>query len=247
MHEEAPSIYDRIGVDYSNLRQPDPRIAAPILAALGAAGSVLNVGAGTGSYEPADRPVTAIEPSAEMIRQRKPSAAPAVQGRAEALPFLDKAFDAATAILTVHHWTDKAQGLKEIRRVTRGPVIVLTFDPAHRGTWLTDYLPQLSALDEVQMPPMAEYERWLGPVEISPVPVPADCSDGFLHAYWRRPEAYLDPRIRRGISSFWALPDLDEGLARLREDLATGAWARRYRHLLDWDEMDAGYRLVVAR
>jgi len=141
VREEGPSIYDRIGVDYSNLRQPDPRIAAPILAALGAAGSVLNVGAGTGSYEPADRPVTAIEPSAEMIRQRKPSAAPAVQGHAEALPFPDKAFDAAMAILTVHHWTDKAQGLKEMRRVARGPVIVLTFDPAHRGTWLTDISP----------------------------------------------------------------------------------------------------------
>jgi SAM-dependent methyltransferase len=247
VREHSPSIYDRIGVDYSNLRKPDPRIAAPILAALGSASSVLNVGAGTGSYEPADRAVTAIEPSAGMIRQRRPSAAPAIQGHAEALPFPDRSFDAVMAILTVHHWTDKARGLREMRRVARGPAIVLTFDPAHRGTWLTDYLPQLSALDEAQMPPMADYERWLGPVEISPVPVPADCSDGFLHAYWRRPAAYLDPRIRRGISSFWALSDVDEGLARLEADLASGHWTRRYGHLLDLDALDAGYRLVVAR
>lgn len=245
MPDEAPSIYDRIGVDYSNLRKPDPRIAAPVLAALGSASSVLNVGAGAGSYEPADRSVTAIEPSAEMICQRKPFAAPAVQGHAEALPFPDNSFDAATAILTVHHWTDKARGLREMRRVARGRVIVLTFDPAHHGSWLADYLPQLARLDEVQMLPMTEYERWLGMVEIIPVPVPADCSDGFLHAYWRRPAAYLDPRIRRGISSFWALPDLDEGFARLREDLASGHWARRYGHLLNLDELDAGYRLIV--
>jgi SAM-dependent methyltransferase len=243
----ARPVYDRIGVDYSELRKPDPRIAARILAALGSATSVLNVGAGTGSYEPTDRPVTAVEPSAEMLRQRKASAAPAVQGRAENLPFPDDAFDAAMAVLTVHHWTDKAQGLREMRRVARGPVVILTFDPAYRGCWLTDYLPRLAALDEAQMPAMADYARWLGPVEISPVPIPKDCSDGFLHAYWRRPEAYLDLRIRRGSSSFWALPDLDEGLARLEADLASGEWARRYRSLLDLDELDAGYRLVVAR
>jgi len=243
----ARPVYDRIGVDYSELRKPDPRIAARILAALGSATSVLNVGAGTGSYEPTDRPVTAVEPSAEMLRQRRVPPAPAVRGHAEDLPFPDDAFDAAMAVLTVHHWTDKAQGLREMRRVARGPVVILTFDPAHRGCWLTNYLPRLATLDEAQMPPMTDYARWLGPVEISPVPIPKDCSDGFLHAYWRRPEAYLDPRIRRGSSSFWALPDLDEGLARLEADLASGEWGRRYRSLLDLDELDTGYRLVVAR
>lgn len=240
------ALYDRIGIDYADLRKPDRRIARRIHDALGPAKSVLNVGAGTGSYEPTDRQVTAVEPSAEMIRQRPASAAPVVQAPAEALPFPEKSFDAAMAVLTVHHWADKAAGLREMRRVARGPVVILTFDPAHRGGWLTDYLPQLAELDEAQMPPMPDYEASLGPVAISPMPIPWDCSDGFLHAYWRRPEAYLDPRIRRGSSSFWALPDLDGGLARLEGDLASGEWRRRYRHLLDLEELDVGYRLVVA-
>jgi SAM-dependent methyltransferase len=238
--------YDRIGRDYAALRRPDPRLAAIIHAALGPAATVLNVGAGTGSYEPADRAVTAVEPSIEMIRKRPPGAAPAIQTWAEALPFADASFDAAMAILTLHHWADKAAGLAEMRRVTRGPIVLLTFDPSVRP-WLTDYLPQLAALDEAQMPAMADYEHWLGPVRITPVPIPHDCSDGFLYAWWRRPEAYLDPHIRSGSSSFWALGDSAEaGLERLRRDLATGEWARRYGHLLDRDSYDAGYRLVVA-
>lgn len=188
--------------------------------------------------------MTAIEPSAEMIRQRGESAAPAIQGRAEELPFADRSFDASMAILTIHHWTDQAKGLREMRRVTRGPVAILTFDPAHLGCWLTDYLPQLIALDEQQMPPLDFYGEQLGAVEIAPVPIPKDCSDGFLYAYWRRPEAYLDPRIRRGSSSFWALEDVQHGLDRLAQDLESGAWARRYGYLLDLDELDVGYRLV---
>ena len=166
------TAYDRIGVDYSDLRKPDPRIARRIHAALGPASTVLNIGAGTGSYEPVDRQVTAIEPSAKMIRQRPATAAPAVQAHAEHLPFADDTFDAAMAILTIHHWADKAKGLAEMRRVTRGPAVLLTFDPSHRGCWLTDYIPQLVALDEAQMPPMDFYAAQLGPVEISPVPVP---------------------------------------------------------------------------
>lgn len=238
------ATYDRIGVDYSDLRKPDPRIAQRILEALGPASSVLNVGAGTGSYEPAGKQVTAIEPSAEMIRQRSATTAPATQGRAESLPFSDGTFDASMAVLTVHHWEDQAKGLQEMRRVTRGPVVILTFDPAHRGCWLTDYLPQLIELDEAQMPPLSDYAKWLGPVEISPVPVPKDCTDGFLYAYWRRPEAYLDSRIRRGSSSFWALEDVEQGLASLAQDLESGAWERRYFDLLGLDELDVGYRLV---
>lgn len=148
------ALYDTIGVDYANLRKPDPRIAAQIGAALGPARTVLNVGAGAGSYEPSDREVTAVEPSLEMIRQRPHGAAPVVQASAESLPFADDSFDAAMAILTVHHWADKAQGLAELRRVSRGPVLVLTFDSAHRGNWLTDYLPGLIELDERIMPPM---------------------------------------------------------------------------------------------
>ena len=165
--------YDTIGVNYSDLRKPDARIEKAIARALGSAETVLNVGAGAGSYEPADRQVTAVEPSLEMIRQRGASAAPVIQGFAEDLPFDDKSFDASMAILTVHHWADKAKGLREMRRVTRGRVVVLTYDPSHRGFWLTDYFPELVALDEAQMPRMTDYKAWLGPVEISAVPISA--------------------------------------------------------------------------
>lgn len=241
-----PATYDTIGVDYSNLRKPDPRIATHIDAALGGARSVLNVGAGAGSYEPADRDVTAVEPSAEMIRQRPSGSAPAIQGGAEALPFPDKHFDASMAILTIHHWTDKAKGLAEMRRVTRGPVVLLTFDPVHRGCWLTDYLPELVTLDERQMPAMADYASWMGPVSVSPVPVPHDCSDGFLYAYWRRPRTYLDPRIRQGMSSFWKIEGADAALERLADDLESGAWDAKYGDLMGLEEIDTGYRLVVS-
>lgn len=239
------SRYDTIGINYSDLRKPDPRIEARIGHALGSARTVLNVGAGTGSYEPRERQVTALEPSVEMIRQRGPAAAPVVQGRAEEIPFDDNAFDSSMAILTVHHWSDQAKGLKEMRRVTRGPIVILTYDPAFRGFWLADYLPELVSLDEAQMPRMTEYSRWLGQTRISPVPIPYDCTDGFLCAYWRRPAAYLDQRIRAAISSFWVLGDISAALSRLESDLESGAWAERHSDLLDREACDCGYRLVV--
>lgn len=238
--------YDTIGVNYAALRRPDPRIAALIHAALGQAKRVVNVGAGAGSYEPEDRQVTAVEPSAAMIAQRPPGSAPAVQASAEALPFADDSFDAAMAVLTLHHWTDRARGCAELRRVSQGPVVVLTHDPAVRP-WLTDYLPELVALDAAHMPTMKDYARWLGPVRIMPVPIPHDCRDGFLYSYWRRPAAYLDPRVRAASSTFWMLGErADAGLARLADDLASGTWAARYRDLLSRDSYDAGYRLIVA-
>ena len=237
--------YDTIGVNYSDLRKPDSRIERVVGRALGSARTVLNVGAGAGSYEPADRQVTAIEPSEEMIRQRCASAAPVVQGYAEDLPFDDNSFDASMAVLTVHHWADKEKGLKEMRRVTRGQVVILTFDTSHRGFWLESYIPELVALDEVQMPRMTDYEEWLGSVEISAVPIPHDCTDGFLCAYWRRPAAYLDPRIRAAMSPFWAVGDVSERLGKLASDLDSGAWAERYSELLNLDECDCGYRLVT--
>ncbi len=238
------ATYDRIGVGYADLRKPDVRIAAAIHGALGGAKTVLNVGAGTGSYEPTDRLVTAVEPSTEMICQRKPGMAEVIQAVAEDLPFADASFDAAMAILTIHHWRDKQAGLREMRRVTRGPIILLTFDPAARP-WLTDYLPQLAALDERQFPAMADYAQWLGPVTITPGPVPHDCTDGFLYAYWQRPEAYFDPHLRSGSSSFWAIDDVAARLERLKDDLDSGVWAQRYADLMALDAYDAGYRLVV--
>lgn len=241
---DGNALYDRIGVDYARLRKPDPRIARLIHNALGPAETVLNVGAGTGSYEPEDRQVTALEPSDAMIRQRQPRSAPVVQGYAENLPFADDSFDAAMAVLTVHHWTDKARGLREMRRVSRGPVVILTFDPEFQECWLGDYIPELVARDNAIMPPMSEYERWLGPAEIVPVPIPKDCSDGFLAAYWQRPKAYLDPRVRKGISSFWKIENAAAGLEQLARDIDDGTWRKRYRALLDLQEIDAGYRLV---
>jgi SAM-dependent methyltransferase len=233
-----------IGINYAELRKPDPRIAKIIEQALGSAETILNVGAGTGSYEPADRQLVAVEPSRQMIAKRGSLAARAIQASADKLPFENDSFDAAMAILTIHHWPDKEAGLRELRRVTKGRIVLLTFDPSHRP-WLTGYLPQRAALDEAQMPTMSDYRRWLGSVDISPVLVPHDCSDGFLYAYWRRPQAYLDPRIRTGSSSFWAISKVEAGLKKLRRDLESGEWERRYAELRTLDEYDAGYRLVV--
>ncbi len=239
------ALYDSIGLNYTDLRKPDPRIAAAILEALGTAQIVMNIGAGTGSYEPTDRQVTAIEPSIEMIRKRKPDAAPVIQATADTLPFENKAFDAAMAVLTIHHWPDKAAGLTEVRRVTKGRIVLLTYDPAHRP-WLTDYLPELATLDEAHMPKMSDYEDWLGPVQVTPLMVPHDCRDGFLYSYWKRPQAYLDPHVRSGSSSFWALGDVTPQLGRLAHDLETGEWHRRYADILAQDDYDAGYRLIVS-
>lgn len=238
--------YDTIGLNYANLRKPDPRIGALINDALGPAKTVLNVGAGAGSYEPDDKQVTAVEPSIEMIRQRPATSATVVQGFAEDLPFDDNSFDASMAVLTIHHWMDQAKGLREMRRVTRGNIVILTYDPDFRDFWLLDYIPELIALDEDQMPKLATYKQWLGAVDISAVPIPHDCTDGFLSAYWRRPAAYLDPKIRAAMSPFWALGDIENALQKLAHELESGAWAKRYANLINLDTCDCGYRLVTA-
>lgn len=245
----ARAVYDSIGRGYARQRRSDPRIAARLTVALGGARSVLNVGAGAGSYEPPDRRVVAVEPSEVMLAQRPPSAAPAVQARAEALPFPDRTFDATMAILTLHHWTDRGRGLAECARVARQRVVLLTWDPAADAFWLLqEYLPAFVEIDRRQFPSMAAYGDAFGPgarVEIAAVPVPHDCADGFLGAYWARPAAYLDPAVQAGISSF-AQPGAEPGLERLRADLATGAWHARHGHLLTADALDLGYRLIVA-
>lgn len=240
------ALYDDIAAGYSRLRQPDERIAQKIDRALADARSVLNVGAGAGSYEPADRRVTALEPSAEMIRQRPRRAQSVVRGVAEMLPFADHQFDAAMAVLTVHHWSNPIVGLREMRRVARDRVIVLTFDPSGPYFWLADYLPEIITLDQPVMAPLDLFEHALGPVRITPVRVPHDCTDGFLGAYWRRPEAYLDKAVRSAISTFAKLGDAGAGLNRLETDLRKGAWTRRYGALMTLDALDIGYRLVVA-
>lgn len=243
--------YQTIGLGYSHHRRADPRIADLIDQALGRARTVINVGAGSGSYEPDGRQVLAVEPSTVMIEQRSPGSAPVIQGHAEALPVPDKSFDAAMAILTVHHWTDAAAGLAELRRVSERQV-VLTWDPAVTARfWLVEnYLPQiaeadtgLATLDLVQ----SHLRRGGTPVTVIPVPVPADCTDGFLGAYWRRPDYYLDSRIRAAISAFANLDQhlVERAMGQLATDLATGRWHEHHRSLLDAGTFDVGYRLVT--
>jgi SAM-dependent methyltransferase len=241
-------LYDRIGVGYAAVRREDPSIAAAIHAALGDARTIVNVGAGTGSYEPRDRDVIAVEPSPVMLSQRPVGAAPAVQASADALPFDDDSFDAAMVVLSDHHWDDHGRGLAELRRVARR-VVLFTWDPAtSRETWVvSEYFPCFEDLIPAGYRLEATLER-LGGGRIEPVPIPHDCLDGFYHAYWRRPEAYLDPQVRAGISAF-ALMDpacMEEGLARLAADLESGAWRQLHADLLELDELDGGYRLLVA-
>jgi SAM-dependent methyltransferase len=240
------ALYDRIGRSYIATRGEDPRIAAAIHAALGDARTVLNVGAGAGAYEPRDREVTAVEPSAVMRAQRPPGAAPCIDARAEWLPFGDGSFDAAMAVLSDHHWSDRLAGLRELRRVGRRAV-VFQWDPAFVDAfWLTrEYLPSFApALEDT----FGAARNALGATREVVVPIPHDCRDGFLMAYWRRPEAYLDPTVRANISVFSLLPaaEVDAMVTALRADLVSGAWERRHADLLALDEIDLGYRLLIA-
>jgi SAM-dependent methyltransferase len=240
--------YDAIGQTYTATRQTEPRIATRIWAALGDARTVVNVGAGTGNYEPPDREVTAVEPSAVMIAQRPPGAAPAVQAGAERLPFADASFDAAMAVLTLHHWDDWRAGCVELRRVARKRVVVFSWDPTcRRRMWLgPEYFDHLIDPDVERFPSLAEQTAALR-ARVEVVPIPWDCRDGFHGAFWRRPEAYLDPAVRAGISSLANREaELADGLARLRADIESGAWTRRHADLLERDEIDLGYRLLVA-
>jgi len=241
--------YDVIGRTYTRTRGTDPRIAAAIWEALGDARTVVNVGAGAGSYEPPDRELTAVEPSAVMIAQRPPGAAPVVQASAEELPFEAASFDAAMAVLTLHHWSDWRRGIDELRRVARR-VVVLSWDPTFAGRlWISaDYFPELIDEDVRLFPSLADQVAAVRATRVTPIPIPHDCHDGFYGAHWRRPEAYLDPVVRAGISTMAKRDprELEAGLARLEDDLRTGAWAERHADLLEREEHDLGYRLLVA-
>jgi len=245
----SAQLYDTIGATYTVTRRTEPRIAARVWAALGDARTVLNVGAGTGSYEPPGRDVTAVEPSALMRAQRPAGSARCVAAVAESLPFEDKSFDAAMAFATVHHWQDPIAGLREMRRVARR-VVVFTHDSSDTGWlrrfWLTrDYLPEVADF-LVSRPSLTEQARAIG-ARIEPVPIPWDCADGFFEAYWRRPEAYLDDHIRRGVS-VWARvgPDAEQrAVLSLRDDLASGLWAERNRDLVDLEAAELGLRLLI--
>jgi SAM-dependent methyltransferase len=245
------TTYDRIGRGYAAVRQADPRIAARLEAALGDAETVVNVGAGAGSYEPADRQVTAVEPSQRMISQRAEDAAPVVQASAERLPFEDDSFDAAMATITVHHWDDLAAGLAEMSRVARRRVAILTFDPAPLADfWLIEYFPNAFDIHSAFMPPIERIAGLLGgDVRVETVPLPRRCTDGFFFALWDRPELQLDPKVRRA-STVWHVMEPDEigrGLAALAADLESGRWDERHGHLREQaEELDLGLRLLVA-
>jgi SAM-dependent methyltransferase len=241
--------YSTLAVDYANVRRPDPRIGAQLVAALGAARTVLNVGAGTGSYEPTDREVTAVEPSAEMRAKRHPALPPAIDATADALPFEDDSFDAALAVLTVHHWPDLEAGLTEIRRVTRGPVVIMTADPeAIADLWLSDYSPEYEEVQRRRYPSLDRIAEALGGrLAVRPLTIPLDCRDGFVDAFYGRPEAMLDPAVRRAQSgwSFVAEDAQARFAARLSDDLDLGVWDERFDHLRTQPEFVGSIRVLV--
>jgi SAM-dependent methyltransferase len=241
--------YERHGRTYARHRRSDPRIAARIHAALGDARTVLNVGAGSGSYEPSDRRVLAVEPSATMRAQRPVDAAPAIDARAEALPFDDDAFDATMACVTIHHWSPVEAGLAELRRVSRGPVVVFTFDLHALPAWQLEYLREGVEKELPRFPEVNDVAAALGGrVRIERIPTPGDCTDGFFEAFWRRPERLLDPEVRSA-QSVWALlePGVEQGIVeRLADALDTGAWDAEHGYLRDRESFDGALRLVIS-
>jgi SAM-dependent methyltransferase len=260
--------YSSLAADYAAVRRPDPRIGAQLVAQLGAARTILNVGAGTGSYEPTDRHVVAVEPSAEMRARRDPALPPAIDATADALPFDDGSFDAALAAFTIHHWPDLDRGLAEVRRVTRGPVVIMTADPeALGGLWLADYAPEFHAAERSRYPSLERIAAALGAagsgdaadhacsarrgataLDVSQLRIPLDCSDGFADAFYGRPEALLDPAVRNAQSA-WSFVDEDAQarfVERLRADLDSGAWDERHGHLRTQTEFEGSIRILTA-
>jgi ubiquinone/menaquinone biosynthesis C-methylase UbiE len=240
--------YDEIGVNYSDFRRADPRIEARISAALGDARSVVNVGAGTGSYEPRDREVIAVEPSPLMIGKRPPDAAPALRGVAEALPLGDQSVDVAMAIFTIHHWRDLDAGLAEMRRVARKRIVLLTIDAAKNAEiWtLAEYFPEAMRAEEEKMPSISTLEAALPRAKVEAVPMPSRCRDEFTSALWDRPELFLEPDVLRASSLWHSLEPsaIERGQQRLRADLESGRWDEVHGHLRTLSELDIGTRLL---
>ncbi len=245
--------YDRIGAGYAHTRREDPAIAARLRAAIGDARTVVNVGAGAGSYEPQDRHVIAIEPSDVMAAQRPPALPPAIRAHAHALPLRDASVDASLAVLTLHHWDGtQAAGVRELRRVTRGPIALLTFDAAVSARmWLmADYLPEVAELDRRIFPPPERIAEWLDEdTDVETIPIARDTPDWTLGSFWAHPERVLDPVARSATSGFARLaPNVTSRVVRAVErDLRTGAWAARNGHLRELQTYDAGMRLIVSR
>lgn len=236
--------YDEVAGEYENYRTPDPRIEKAIKQHLKTSRKILNVGAGRGAYEPTDMEVVAVEPSAGMIAARPAERPPAIHGYAESLPFEDKEFDASMAILTIHHWHDLEAGLREMKRVTRGKVILFTWDGTYDEFWPADYFPEIN-IDETLFPSISKLQALLGDIEVEAIEIPHDCTDGFMCAYWRRPEMYLDAGARQAISTFSRIIHVEAGLRRLEADLKSGEWEQKYGQILKEETLDCGYKLVV--
>jgi SAM-dependent methyltransferase len=237
-------IYDQIGNEYSKLRIPDKRIESLIHNEIGSCQNIINIGAGSGSYEPKNYNIVAVEPSKIMISQRPIGSAPVIQAYAEYLPFSDKQFDLAMALLTIHHWEDLEKGLMEMKRVSKRQLI-FTWDPTFTGFWLTkDYFPEILKIDKKIFPQINFIESVLGPLKRQIVEIPHNCTDGFGSAYWRRPKAYLNPNVRAAISTFHKITNVESGLSRLRDDIESGKWEAQNGHLLELESLDLGFLIL---
>jgi len=242
------TTYDQIGKGYSGKRKSDPRLAEQIFSHLQGASRILNIGAGTGSYEPQDLDLIALEPSQEMIAQRKSDAHPVQQGYAEELPFEDNGFSHAMTVLSMHHWSNLKKAFAEINRVATDTFVAITWNPACQPFWLTrDYFPEFFAMDQINFPSLDDFESSFDDVHMHPLLIPEDCQDGFLAAYWKRPTAYLDPVVRRSISSFSKIGDPTQVLQNLEVDIQSGAWENRNRSILEATSIDAGYVIVTGK
>jgi SAM-dependent methyltransferase len=237
--------YDQSAKQYKSYRKSDPRIAERIRFHLQGAQRILNVGAGMGSYEPENCEVVAIEPSPEMISKRINSKSTLIEGFAENLPFNDNHFDCSMAILTLHHWSDIVLGLKEMIRVTKDKIVLLTWIGYENNFWLVNYIPEIVKIDENLFPTLEKLHEIFGDISVETIEIPYDCTDGFMCAYWRRPERYLDPNARKAISTFSRISELQEGLNKLHDDIKSGEWSKKYNHLLEKESLDLGYRLIV--
>lgn len=242
------AIYDNIGINYSGTRRTDPRIAEQLYAELEGATRIVNIGAGTGSYEPENVDLVAVEPSSEMISQRKVGSYRAEQSFAEKLPFADKSFSHAMTILSMHHWEDRERAFREINRVATEKFVALTWDPKSEPFWLTrDYFPEIHETDKSIFPDLEEINEHFDDIKMRPLRIPSDCQDGFFAAFWKRPEAYLDPRVRQATSPFSKVKNLSEGLQRLEADLASGAWVKKNHAIMRLSSLDVGYRIITAK
>lgn len=241
-------IYDNIGIDYSVTRHTDPKIAKQLYAELQGATRIVNIGAGTGSYEPEYVELVAVEPSSEMISQRKAGSHPVEQAFAEKLPFENSSFSHAMTVLSMHHWVNRPLAFNEINRVATEKFVAITWDPKSEPFWLTrDYFPEIYEMDRRIFPDLEELSDHFDDVQMNPLQIPSDCIDGFFAAFWKRPEAYLSSKVRQAMSPFSKVTNLSEGLQKLEDDLASGAWAKKNQAIMGLSSFDAGYRLITAK